>query len=275
MMHAVTIGPWVFAIGLVALMSGWVVANGAAWLVKRRTQVDVGTPLWVLLLLALVVARAAFVVRGWHAYSASPISILDVRDGGFLWMAGVAVLILATLIWMWRRPRLRRALPISVGAGFAMWAAVALGAPLLGEHGAYPPLPDITLTQLNGQPANLTALQGKPMVINIWATWCGPCRSELPMLVAASHEMDGVRFVFIDHGEPASTVRDYLKQAGINPQHVLLDSQGKLMQDYKLPGCPATLFVGPAGQVRNLHMGTLSAATLQVNVQRLLAPAKS
>ena len=274
-MHAVTVGPWVFAIGLVALVLGWAVANSAAWVVNRRTPVDVGTPLWVLLLSALAVARAAFVVRGWHAYAASPIGILDVRDGGFSWVAGIAVLIIGTLVWMWRRPRLRRPLPLSVGAGLAMWAVVALGAPQIGNHDTYPPLPGITLTQLDGQPAPLTALEGKPMIINIWATWCAPCRSELPMLVAASHRMPGLRFVFVDHGEPASTVRAYLKRAGLNPEHVLLDSQGQLMQDYRLPGCPATLFVSRTGQVRNLHLGTLSAATLQMSVQRLLAPAGS
>ena len=270
-MHAVAMGPWVFAIGLMALVLGWVVANGAAWIVKRRTHVDVGTPLWVLLLLALVVARAGFVVRGWHAYAASPISILDVRDGGFPWMAGVAVLILGTLVWTWRRPRLRRPLSVSVGTGLAMWAVVALGAPQLGNHGTYPPLPGFTLQQLDGQPAHLTALEGKPMIVNIWATWCAPCRSEMPMLVAASHEMHDVRFVFVDHGEPASAVKNYLKRTGLKPQHVLLDSHGKLMQDYNLPGCPVTLFVSPSGQVRNLHLGTLSAASLRVNVQRFLA----
>ena len=271
-MHVVALGPWVFAIGLVALVLGWAVANVAAWIVKRLTDVDVGTPLWVLLLLALVVARAAFVALGWHAYIASPISILDIRDGGFSWIAGVAVLVLGTLVWTWRRPRLRRPLSVSVGTGLAMWAAVALGAPLLGGHSTYPPLPGITLTQLDGQPVNLATLEGKPTIINIWATWCGPCRSELPMLVAASQQMRGVRFVFVDHGEPASTVRDYLEQAGLDPQHVLLDSQGKLMQDYQLPGCPATLFVSSSGEVRNVHVGTLSAATLQVSVQRFLAP---
>lgn len=95
------------------------------------------------------------------------------------------------------------------------------------------------------------------------------------MLVAASHKMPAMRFVFVDHGEPASTVRDYLKPAGLNPEHVLLDTQGQLMQDYRLPGCPATLFVSPSGQVRRLHLGTLSAATLQVSVQRFLAPVGS
>ncbi|MGH8279443.1 MAG: TlpA family protein disulfide reductase [Gammaproteobacteria bacterium] len=270
-MHAVTIGPWVFAIGLVALVLGWVMANAVGWIVKRRTHVDVGTPLWVLLLLALVIARAVFVVRGWHAYAASPLSILDIRDGGFSWIAGVTVLILGTLVWIWRRPRLRRPLSISVGTGLVLWAAVALGAPQIRSHGGYPALPAIRLQQLDGPSATLTALEGKPMVVNIWATWCAPCRSEMPMLVKASHAMHAVRFVFVDHGEAANTVRNYLQRAGLKPQYVLLDSQGVLMRDYRLPGCPVTLFVNPAGKVLNLHFGVLSAAALHVDVQHLLA----
>lgn len=270
-MHAISVGPWVFAFGLVALVLGWVVANAAAWIARRRTRVDVGTPLWVLLLVALVAARVVFVARGWQAYAASPASILDVRDGGFSWVAGVAVLIAGTLVWMWRRPHLRRPLAGSVGAGLAMWAIVAFGAPRLGGQSAFPPLPAVALQRLDGQPVRLAALEGKPMVVNIWATWCGPCRSELPMLVKASRQMDDVRFVFVDHGEPAATVAKYLQDAGLDPRHVLLDTHGTLMQDYRLPGCPATLFVTPTGEVRAVHLGVLSAAALRVQLQSLLA----
>lgn len=272
-MQAVTIGPWVFAIGLVALVLGWVTANLAAWLVKRWTHVDAGTPLWVLLLAALVAARAAFVIHGWHAYAATPLSILDIRDGGFAWLAGVAVLIVGTLVWMWRRPLLRRPLSISVGAGLVIWAVVALGAPQLGARRAYPSLPITALQQLDGQPVRASALTGKPLVVNLWATWCAPCRSEMPMLVAASHELHGVRFVFVDHGEDAATVEDYFARAKLDPQHVLLDRHGALMRDYQLPGCPATLFVTASGKVRSVHLGVLSAAALRIAVQRLTAAA--
>lgn len=268
-MQAVTIGPWVFAIGLVALVLGWIAANVAAWFGKRRTKVDAGTPLWVLLLTALVAARIAFVVRGWHAYAASPLSILDIRDGGFAWPAGVVVLIAGTLIWMWRRPHLRQPLSASVGVGLAVWAVVAFGAPQLGARRAYPMLPVAALQRLSGQPVAANALAGKPLVVNLWATWCAPCRSEMPMLVAASRELHGVRFVFVDHGEDAATVEHYFAQAKLDPRHVLLDRHGELMRAYQLPGCPATLFVDASGKVESVHLGVLSAAALRVEVQKL------
>ncbi|HEX7348717.1 MAG TPA: TlpA disulfide reductase family protein [Rhodanobacteraceae bacterium] len=270
-MQAVTIGPWVFGIGLVALVLGWIAANVAAWFSKRRTQVDAGTPLWVLLLAALIAARAAFVLRGWHAYAAAPLSMLDIRDGGFAWPAGVVVLLAGALLWMWRRPRLRQPLSISVGAGLAIWAVVAFGAPQLGARSAYPPLPVAALQQMDGQPVSASAFAGKPLVVNLWATWCAPCRSEMPMLVAASRELPGVRFVFVDHGEAAATVEQYFAHAKLYPQHILLDRHGTLMRDYQLPGCPATLFVDAAGKVRSVHLGVLSTAALRIEVQHLRA----
>lgn len=268
-MHSVTIGPWIFPIGLVALVLGWAAANVVAWGMRRRSQADAGTPLWVLLLLALLAARVVYVLREWPAYAASPLGIVDIRDGGFSWIAGVVVVLLGALVWAWRQPRLRRPLAVSTGAGLALWAAVAFGAPRIGASAGYPPLPALALQQLDGPPVRLAALEGKPMVVNVWATWCGPCRSEMPMLAAASRALHGARFVFVDHGESAATVRGYLAKSGLRLPDVLLDEHGALMRDYRLPGCPATLFVDASGRVRDVHLGPLSEAALRVQLARL------
>lgn len=261
-MQAIALGPWVVAIGLAALVLGWVAANAVAWVVKRRTRVDVGTPLWVLLLVAVVAARIAWIAAGWSAYRTAPWSLLDVRDGGFSWPVGLAVLLVGTLAWMWCRTQVRRALAASVGTGVAVWGAILLAAGSVAAS-SLPPLPDYTLQDLQGRSVALASLEGQPMVVNVWATWCGPCRAELPMLVAASRRRHDVRFVFVDHGESADTVRGYLAKAGLDPANVLLDTGGRLMQHYQIPGCPTTLFVGPTGQVHALHVGMLSLAALR------------
>lgn len=271
-MHALAIGPFVFALGLVALVVGWIVANLTAWLLKRRGHPDAGTPLVVLAVAALVAARAAFVAGAWHAYAMAPWGVLDVRDGGFAWPIGVAVLVVGALAWMWRRPRLRLPLAASVAVGLAGWGAVALAAAAMGAP-AQPPLPAYALRSLDGKTVTLASLEGKPLVVNVWATWCGPCRSEMPMLVAASHRMREVRFVFVDHGESAATVRGYLQRAGLDPARVLLDADGELMRRYRLPGCPATLFVTPRGNVAEVHLGALTAASLQLQLRRALGVA--
>lgn len=269
-MQAVTIGPWMFAIGLVAIVAGLVVADVAAWVFKRRTRVDAGTPLWLLVIVALAAARIAFVLREWAAYAASPLAILDLRDGGYLPLAGVIVLAIGALAWIARRPALRKPLSISLGAGLAVWCAVAWGVPRIGAAPAARVLPDVVLQRLDGMPVRLRSLEGRPLVVNIWATWCPSCRSEMPMLVAASKRMPGVRFVFVDHGESATVVAAHVKAMGMDPASVLLDRRGQLMRDFHFPGCPATVFAKAGGGVTQAHLGPLSIGTLRADLQPLL-----
>lgn len=269
-MQTITIGPWIFAFGLAALVLGYVAASLVAWFMRRRGAADAGTPLLVLLVAALVAARIAWIAEWWSAYRAAPWSMLDIRDGGFVWWAGLAVLVVGALAWCGRRPRLRRALSASAVAGILVWGLVSLAGWQLRGVAPRSDLPTVTLHTLDGQPTTLAALRGKPLVVNVWATWCGPCRAEMPMLVAASHRLHDVRFVFVDHGEPAATVRHYLAESGMDPRTVLLDQDGALMQLYNLPGCPDTLFFNASGQLRQLRVGSLSAGTLSASLARIV-----
>jgi thiol-disulfide isomerase/thioredoxin len=107
------------------------------------------------------------------------------------------------------------------------------------------------------------------MVINLWATWCPPCRAEMPMLVQASHAMPGVRFVFVDQGEPAATVQAFLERETLSPQHMLLDADNVLSRDYRVLGYPTTLFVDADGRLRDTQVGPLSRATLENHLLRI------
>ncbi len=62
-------------------------------------------------------------------------------------------------------------------------------------------IPDISVRDIDGQPVSLQDLAGKPLVINLWATWCPPCRREMPVLAAAQQANPDVRFVFVNQGE--------------------------------------------------------------------------
>lgn len=268
-MHSVSVGPWVFAVGVLALVLGVVAAFAVAAFLKRRGGADIEPALWGLLLLSLLLARAAWVVRWWPAYRLSPWDMLDIRDGGFSMLAGALALTAATLCWMWRRPSLRRALPISVASGMAAWALVGLVAWQLREASRVP-LPDLLLRRLDGSPTTLAEYRGQPMVINLWATWCGPCRAEMPMLVKASHDMPGLRFVFVDQGESAGAVRAFLDSERLAPAHVLIDSGSGLSQYYRAPGYPTTLFVDATGRLRDMRVGPLTAASLRVHLKRIV-----
>lgn len=273
-MHAVSLGPWVFPVGIIAIALGWLAASAAAAFLRKRGFAGAAPSLWWLVLAALLVARIAYVARWWSAYRDSPWwSVLDIRDRGFDPLFGVLTLVAAVVLVIWRRPPLRRALPIAAACGCAVAALTVVTAFQL-QAGSHPPLSKATLHTLDGTPTTLAALAGKPMVINLWATWCGPCRSEMPMLVDASHATPGVRFVFVDQGEPAATVQAFLQHAKLAPRHVLLDADGMLSRDYRAPGYPTTLFVGADGRLQDLQVGPLSRATLAEHLQRITpAPA--
>lgn len=265
--QVVTVGPWVFAVGVVALVAGLVAALGAASFARHRGFADPEGALWVLLVLALVVARVAWVALGWSAYRLSPWSVFDVRDGGFAWPAGLAALAAGTLAWAARSRRLRVTLPATVLIGIGGWALVSLTAWQL-QSTSHPRLPDVALHELDGRTTTLAALAGQPMVVNLWATWCGPCRAEMPMLVAASHATPGVRFVFVDQGETPASVRAFLAQERLAPAHVLIDGNNELARYYRALGYPTTLFVDASGRLQDMHTGPLSAATLRLRLAR-------
>lgn len=268
-MQSISVGPWLFAVGMLAVVLGLVAALATAAFLRRRGYADAEPALWGLLLLSLLLARVAWVLQWWSAYRPSPWDTLDVRDGGFSMLAGVVALVVATLVWMWQRPALRRALPISAAGGIAMWALVGLAAWQLREA-RHAPLPDITLRHLDGSPATLAEHRGTPLVINLWATWCGPCRAEMPMLVQASQRMAGVRFVFVDQGESSAEVRAFLQREQLAPAHVLIDTASDLSRHYQAPGYPTTLFVDAGGRLRDMRVGPLTAASLRVHLQHIV-----
>lgn len=268
-MQSVSLGPLVLAVGVLAVLLGLVAAFAVATFLKRRGYPDVEPALWGVLLLALLAARAAWVWRWWPAYRQSPWDMLDVRDGGFSLVVGVVALVVATLAWMWRRPPLRRVLPISVASGVAAWALTGLVAWQL-QAASQAPLPELTLRRLDGSATTLAEHRGTPLVINLWATWCGPCREEMPMLVQASHDMPGVRFVFVDQGESAGEVSAFLQRERLAPVHVLIDSGSGLSQHYQVQGYPTTLFIDADGRLRDMRTGPLTAASLRVHLRHIV-----
>lgn len=265
-MQAISVGPWVLSIGVLAVLLGLSGAHAVAGFMRRRGHADVGPALWWLLLVALLAARGAYVVRWWSAYRASPWwSVLDIRDAGFAPWVGVFVLVLATLLVMRRYRAWRRALSAAVVSGLCVWALVGAVAVQL-DSAAHPPLPELSLRRLDGSTVTLASLGGKPMVINLWATWCPPCRHEMPMLMQAAREMPRVRFVFADQGESAVNIRAFLRQQNLSADGVVLDSGRELARYYHAPGYPTTLFVDADGHLRDMRVGALSRATLQAHL---------
>ena len=265
------LGPLLLPWGPLLLALGWLLAQQVAALAARRGLGDAQAALTGLLLAALVAARAVFVMSHLDGYP-GVVAMLDVRDRGFDEMAGWTVAA-AGVAWLaWRRAALRRSLPASAGAG-ALLVLAAQAMLRLASADAGPPLPQLALPTLDGAPLQLDTLRGEPLVLNLWATWCPPCRRELPVLVDAGRRAQGLRIVLVDQREAPEQVRAYLRAAALQPRWLALDVDGALAARYQVPGFPTTLFFDADGRLRRMYVGELSAATLQQGIAALRAPA--
>lgn len=259
-MNAVIIGPLALPapafITLIALFSAMLVYP---WWQKRTGHPRRDTPLWLIALSGLLGARLAFLWRYQEQYS-SVSAMFDVRDGGWWWPG--AALALPVAAWLlWRHPDHRRGLLLAIGA--AGLSAVLILTILLGLRTPRAPLPDIALRSLQGEPVSLNALtSGQLTLINLWASWCPPCRREMPVLAAAQAHYPSVRIVLANQGERASPVRRYLTEQGLHFNFMVMDPQSLLGQYAGSTGLPLTLLVDAHGNELARHFGPLSEASL-------------
>ena len=270
----VSLGP--FPMSLVVLLVALVIAA----LVARSVVVPVpGEPklkplstFLDMLVVGVVAARLGFVLAWLPQYLADPWSIIRLGDGGFTIWAGVLAG-LAFGAWRARNvPALRRPLLFGAVAGLASWALLG-GALLLMQQSAVK-LPATELATLDGGSARLSAMTGKPMVVNLWATWCPPCRREMPVLAKAQAKRSDVTFAFVNQGESEAVIRQYLGASSLQLDNVLLDLFSTVSQESGSRGLPTTLFFDASGRLVDTHMGELTDAGLAAKLQRF-GPARS
>lgn len=265
-MDAVNIGPLSLPIPLLATFGAVMASTFVGKRVACTRGVDVETPLWLITLYALLVARLVFVASYAELYLQAPLGILDIRDGGFSAPAGIATM-LAVGAWLsWRRADLRKPLLAAVAAGTAV---LLLGAALMLAPGKPAPLPALALSGLDGRTVQLASLAGKPVVINLWASWCPPCRREMPVLRQAQIKHPEITFVFANQGETADTVRKYMAAEHIALENVLLDTNGQIGSLTSSGALPTTLFYNAQGTLVERRLGELSAATLAERLKSL------
>ena len=120
-----------------------------------------------------------------------------------------------------------------------------------------PKAPDFTVTMLDGSTVHLNDFAGKPLVIHFWATWCGPCRKELPVLdkMFLSYQPKGVQFLLIAVNDQRETVVKYLKQGGFHFTSAL-DPRGTSLREYKSRYVPTTVLVDDAGNIAEKQIGS-------------------
>ncbi|QWV92734.1 TlpA family protein disulfide reductase [Geomonas oryzisoli] len=121
------------------------------------------------------------------------------------------------------------------------------------------PAPDFTLKDLSGKPVQLSSLKGKLVLVNFWATWCPPCREEIPSMVKLNQAMQGKNFqmlaISIDEGGKGA-VEEFFKRGGVTLP-ALLDTDGQVARRYGTTGVPETFVVDGKGVIRKKVVGGL------------------
>jgi thiol-disulfide isomerase/thioredoxin len=263
-MAEINLGPFALSVSplliLISVIIGFIVAS----IVAKKNKTSASNTLLILLLAGLVLGRLVFLVRFYDSYD-SFWQMLDIRDSGIDYTAaaiGFAVVLFLKL----RQDQQRKALLSGVLTMIGTYAVFTLVITLGRSHTA---LPESRFMRLDGKQVKITDIgQNKPTIVNLWTSGCGPCQREMPLLELAEQRHSNVTFVMLNQRESSEAAQQFLQRKGFNFQHVLLDSSGEIATNMGVFSLPVTLFFDVNGQLVLRHMGELSAASLQQNIEQ-------
>ena len=134
------------------------------------------------------------------------------------------------------------------------------------------PLSNFTLTDVSGQKVQLSDYAGKVVLVNAWATWCPPCRAEMPDLNAyyQQHAADGFIILAVNAGDPQASAQAFA-QTNHLAFPVLLDQNLHLLDGFGIHDFPTSIVVGRDGVVRSIHVGMFTPQALEAEVTPLLS----
>ena len=174
-------------------------------------------------------------------------------------VVGVGLILLAVAVFM--------ALPRS-SAGNTAGASERSTVPMEVNY----PAPELALENIKGNTEALTDFRDKVVLVNNWATWCPPCKAEMPVLVAFynDHAQNGLMIIAVEAGEPKDQVQKYVDQFQL-PFAVWLDPDGKSSNAFKNRSLPNSYVIDRTGVVRLMWTGEINRTMLEKYVTPLLA----
>jgi cytochrome c biogenesis protein CcmG/thiol:disulfide interchange protein DsbE len=134
------------------------------------------------------------------------------------------------------------------------------------------PAPDFTLPALDGQTVALSDLQSEPVMVNFWATWCGPCVHEMPFIqeVYEVWSEKGLVLLAVNIGESQPQVHSFMQENRLSFL-VLLDGTGEVAERYSVRGIPTTVLVDSEGVIRNIKVGSYpSRAAIEADLKKII-----
>ena len=131
--------------------------------------------------------------------------------------------------------------------------------------------PDFTLTDLNGNRTSLSDFRGKRVFINFWATWCPPCREEMPAIELFHQEYKDrdVVVIGVDLYEPEEEVRRFVQDGGYSWTFVI-DKTGQVARDYRVIGIPTSFFLDREGVIRAVTTGPMTKKDMEANLAKAI-----
>ncbi len=266
-MGALTLGPLVLPLDRALAALGFAVLLLGAEVVARRGRPEAAAWGWQTAALTFVFARVGFVLSHLDFYLAEPGAVFAVWQGGFAPWWGVAAGAAVTLWYASRSAEIRRVAPTLGVLAVATWW-FATGILTSSQQSIDASLPAVTLTGLDGTPVALDDL-GRPAVVNVWATWCPPCRRELPVFFEVLASESEVAVLLVNQRETDSQVRAYLEAAGFPSDGVLLDPAGAVGSALGVVGLPTTFTFDADGRMVDVHVGEISSPALRTLIASL------
>jgi thiol-disulfide isomerase/thioredoxin len=252
-------------IGVVIFSLSIAAAIFSGYLVDNRSK-DIEPVIFTSTIIGLIVARASFVLHYLPSYGGSFLKMVDFRDVGFDTYPGVVTGLAVVAYVLMRRRNIRRPLLIATAAGLATWGATSVAATHLNPSAA---VPAVSLVNEARSVRALDPRNGKPLVINLWATWCAPCRTEMPVLASAQAKYPGLNLVFVNQGEQRDTVDIFMEALNLHIANSLFDPELSVAKATDTTAYPTTLFYDASGRMLERHVGLFSQATFEATVTRL------
>ncbi len=151
------------------------------------------------------------------------------------------------------------------------WIMPAQTAPAVKMDGAHPMAPHFALTSLEGQSVNLNDYRGKVVLLDFWATWCGPCRIEIPGFIALEKKYydQGLRIIGVSEDDGPAPVRQFYKQ--FNMDYPVVMSDNKIGELYGgILGLPTSFLIGRDGRIYAKHVGATDVSVFEAEIKELL-----
>jgi thiol-disulfide isomerase/thioredoxin len=159
------------------------------------------------------------------------------KSSHWLWLIAIVFLLSSVWIWLSRLPE-----------GLA---GSNRAAPQIGFQA-----PDFVLSELGGEAIRLEELRGQPVILNFWASWCAPCRAEMPALekIAQEYASKGLVMLLVNQGESEASITPFLEGVGISAP-VLLDRDLTATSLYRVNALPPTFFIDKDGRIQDYIIG--------------------